>query len=64
LVYGERALVDYDFLKLLLIVSVGADWRLARWKFDTGYAIKEEPKAGKCHVISIRVKHDFVLCCC
>jgi hypothetical protein len=25
-VYGERALVDYDFQKLHLIVSVGADF--------------------------------------
>ena len=34
MVYGERALVDYDFSKASVIVSVGADFlrRLARWK--------------------------------
>jgi molybdopterin-containing oxidoreductase family iron-sulfur binding subunit len=38
-VYGERALVDYDFSKASLIVSVGADF--GDWQgggFDAGYA--------------------------
>jgi molybdopterin-containing oxidoreductase family iron-sulfur binding subunit len=30
-VYGERALVDYDFQSFLL-VSVGADFVMARWR--------------------------------
>ncbi|QZK91411.1 TAT-variant-translocated molybdopterin oxidoreductase [Flavobacterium sp. CHNK8] len=49
LVYGERALVDYDFSKASLIVSVGADF-LGDWQggsFDTGYAKGRIPKAGK-----------------
>jgi len=39
-VYGERALVDYDFSKAALIVSVGADF-LGDWQgggYDAGYA--------------------------
>lgn len=39
-VYGERALVDYDFSKASLIVSVGADF-LGDWQgggYDSGYA--------------------------
>jgi len=39
-VYGERALVDYDFSKASLIVSVGADF-LGDWQgggYDAGYA--------------------------
>jgi molybdopterin-containing oxidoreductase family iron-sulfur binding subunit len=42
-VYGERALVDYDFSKASLIVSVGADI-LGDWQgggYDSGYT-KEE----------------------
>jgi molybdopterin-containing oxidoreductase family iron-sulfur binding subunit len=38
-VYGERALVDYDFSKASLIVSVGADI-LGDWQgggYDSGY---------------------------
>ena len=48
-VYGERALVDYDFSKASLIVSVGADF-LGDWQgggYDTGYAQGRIPKAGK-----------------
>lgn len=39
-VYGERALVDYDFSKASLILSVGADF-LGDWQgggYDSGYA--------------------------
>ena len=39
-VYGERALVDYDFSKASVIVSVGADF-LGDWQgggYDAGYA--------------------------
>ncbi|SHL88162.1 TAT-variant-translocated molybdopterin oxidoreductase [Flavobacterium xinjiangense] len=48
-VYGERALVDYDFSKASLIVSVGADF-LGDWQgggYDSGYAKGRIPKAGK-----------------
>ena len=48
-VYGERALVDYDFSKSSLIVSVGADF-LGDWQgggYDAGYAKGRIPKAGK-----------------
>jgi molybdopterin-containing oxidoreductase family iron-sulfur binding subunit len=48
-VYGERALVDYDFSKASLIVSVGADF-LGDWQggsYDTGYAQGRIPKHGK-----------------
>jgi molybdopterin-containing oxidoreductase family iron-sulfur binding subunit len=48
-VYGERALVDYDFSKASLIVSVGADF-LGDWQggsFDSGYAQGRIPKNGK-----------------
>jgi len=47
--YGERALVDYDFAKASLIVSVGADF-LGDWQggsYDTGYAQGRIPKNGK-----------------
>jgi len=47
--YGERALVDYDFSKASLIVSVGADF-LGDWQggsYDTGYAQGRIPKNGK-----------------
>lgn len=48
-VYGERALVDYDFSKASLIVSVGADF-LGDWQggsYDKGYAKGRIPKNGK-----------------
>lgn len=48
-VYGERALVDYDFSKASLIVSVGADF-LGDWQgggYDAGYAKGRIPKNGK-----------------
>ncbi|MFV5688737.1 TAT-variant-translocated molybdopterin oxidoreductase [Flavobacterium sp. ZT3R25] len=48
-VYGERALVDYDFSKASLIVSVGADF-LGDWQggsYDSGYAQGRIPKNGK-----------------
>ncbi|MFT7163526.1 MAG: MoCo/4Fe-4S cofactor protein with predicted Tat translocation signal [Flavobacterium sp.] len=48
-VYGERALVDYDFSKASLIVSVGADF-LGDWQgggYDTGYTQGRVPKNGK-----------------
>ncbi len=47
--YGERALVDYDFSKASLIVSVGADF-LGDWQgggYDAGYAQGRIPKNGK-----------------
>jgi molybdopterin-containing oxidoreductase family iron-sulfur binding subunit len=49
MVYGERALVDYDFSKASLIVSVGADF-LGDWQggsYDAGYAKGRIPKNGK-----------------
>ncbi|HOZ74723.1 MAG TPA: TAT-variant-translocated molybdopterin oxidoreductase [Flavobacterium sp.] len=48
-VYGERALVDYDFSKASVIVSVGADF-LGDWQggsYDSGYAKGRVPKNGK-----------------
>ena len=48
-VYGERALVDYDFSKASLIVSVGADF-LGDWQgggYDSSYAKGRIPRAGK-----------------
>jgi MoCo/4Fe-4S cofactor protein with predicted Tat translocation signal len=48
-VYGERALVDYDFSKASLIVSVGADF-LGDWQgggYDAGYSQGRIPKNGK-----------------
>ncbi|MCC9018402.1 MULTISPECIES: TAT-variant-translocated molybdopterin oxidoreductase [Flavobacterium] len=48
-VYGQRALVDYDFSKSNLIVSVGADF-LGDWQgggYDSGYAKGRIPQNGK-----------------
>ncbi|MFM9988961.1 TAT-variant-translocated molybdopterin oxidoreductase [Flavobacterium sp.] len=48
-VYGERALVNYDFSKANVIVSVGADF-LGDWQgggFDSGYAQGRIPQNGK-----------------
>ncbi|MGO4904632.1 TAT-variant-translocated molybdopterin oxidoreductase [Flavobacterium sp. W20_MBD1_R3] len=48
-VYGERALVDYDFSKAGLIVSIGADF-LGDWQgggYDSSYTQSRVPKAGK-----------------
>jgi molybdopterin-containing oxidoreductase family iron-sulfur binding subunit len=48
-VYGERALVDYDFSKAALIVSVGADF-LGDWQgggYDSSYTQGRVPKNGK-----------------
>jgi len=47
--YGERALVDYDFSKANLIVSIGADF-LGDWQggsYDSGYAKGRIPKNGQ-----------------
>lgn len=47
--YGERALVDYDFSKASLIVSIGADF-LGDWQggsYDSGYAKGRIPHNGK-----------------
>jgi MoCo/4Fe-4S cofactor protein with predicted Tat translocation signal len=47
--YGERALVDYDFSKANLIVSIGADF-LGDWQggsYDSGYAKGRIPNSGK-----------------
>jgi molybdopterin-containing oxidoreductase family iron-sulfur binding subunit len=49
MVYGERALVDYDFSKASVIVSVGADF-LGDWQggnYDSGYAKGRIPKGSK-----------------
>ena len=49
LVYGERALVDYDFSKASVIVSVGADF-LGDWQggsYDSGYAKGRIPQGPK-----------------
>jgi MoCo/4Fe-4S cofactor protein with predicted Tat translocation signal len=49
MVYGERALADYDFAKANVIVSVGADF-LGDWQgggFDSGYAQGRIPQNGK-----------------
>jgi hypothetical protein len=62
-VYGERALVDYDFSKASLIVSVGADF-LGDWQGggDSGYILKVEfLKTENVTSLSIRGKHDFVV---
>jgi molybdopterin-containing oxidoreductase family iron-sulfur binding subunit len=48
-VYGERALVDYDFSKANTIVALDADF-LGDWQgggFDSGYAQGRIPQAGK-----------------
>lgn len=48
-VYGERVLVDYDFSKAEVIVSVGADF-LGDWQgggYDSGYAKGRVPHNGK-----------------
>jgi MoCo/4Fe-4S cofactor protein with predicted Tat translocation signal len=48
-VYGERALVDYDFSKANTIVSIGADF-LGDWQggsFDSGYSKGRIPQVGK-----------------
>ena len=48
-VYGERALVDYDFSKANTIVSIGADF-LGDWQgggYDSGYAKGRVPQKGK-----------------
>lgn len=49
MVYGERALPDYDFTSADVIVSIGADF-IADWNgggYESGYAIKRIPKNGK-----------------
>lgn len=48
-VYGERALVNFDFSKANTIVSIGADF-LGDWQgggFDSSYAKGRIPQAGK-----------------
>ena len=49
MIYGERALVDYDFSKANTIVSLGADF-LGDWQggnFASGYAKGRIPQLGK-----------------
>ncbi|WP_271767332.1 TAT-variant-translocated molybdopterin oxidoreductase [Aquimarina algiphila] len=49
MMYGERALADYDFAKVNTIVSIGADF-LGDWQgggYDSGYAKGRIPKNGK-----------------
>ena len=49
MVYGDRALADYDFSKANLIVSVAADF-LGDWQggnYSSGYAQGRIPKNGK-----------------
>ncbi|MGL5111151.1 MAG: TAT-variant-translocated molybdopterin oxidoreductase [Flavobacterium sp.] len=48
-VYGKRALVNYDFSKASVIVSVGADF-LGDWQgggYNAGFAQGRIPKSGK-----------------
>jgi MoCo/4Fe-4S cofactor protein with predicted Tat translocation signal len=48
-IYGERALVDYDFSKASVIVSVAADF-LGDWQggnYSSGYAAGRIPKGSK-----------------
>jgi len=47
--YGERGLVNYNFSKVMTIVSVGADF-LGDWQgggFDSGYSKNRVPDHGK-----------------
>ncbi|WP_024771641.1 TAT-variant-translocated molybdopterin oxidoreductase [Aquimarina macrocephali] len=49
MMYGERALADYDFSKANTVVSIGADF-LGDWQgggYDSGYAKGRIPKNGK-----------------
>ncbi len=49
IMYGERALADYDFAKANTVVSIGADF-LGDWQgggYDGGYAQGRVPKNGK-----------------
>ncbi|WP_025741017.1 TAT-variant-translocated molybdopterin oxidoreductase [Aquimarina pacifica] len=49
LMYGERALADYDFSKASTIISIDADF-LGDWQgggYDSGYAKGRIPKNGK-----------------
>ena len=49
MMYGERALADYDFSQVNTIVSVGADF-LGDWQgggYDSGYAKGRIPQNGK-----------------
>jgi molybdopterin-containing oxidoreductase family iron-sulfur binding subunit len=65
-VYGERALVDYDFSKASLIVSVGADI-LGDWQgggYDSGYTQGRILKRKDVTPLSIRGEYDAVWCCC
>jgi molybdopterin-containing oxidoreductase family iron-sulfur binding subunit len=65
-VYGERALVDYDFSKASLIVSVGADI-LGDWQgggYDSGYTQGRILKRKDVTPLSIRGEYDAVWCGC
>jgi len=47
--YGERGLANYDFSKVMTIVSIGADF-LGDWQgggFDSGYSKNRIPQNGK-----------------
>ncbi|WP_100614106.1 TAT-variant-translocated molybdopterin oxidoreductase [Confluentibacter citreus] len=47
--YGERGLANYDFSKVMTIVSIGADF-LGGWQgggFDSGYSKNRIPQNGK-----------------
>jgi MoCo/4Fe-4S cofactor protein with predicted Tat translocation signal len=49
MIYGERALADYDFSKSNTIISIGADF-LGDWQggnYDAGYAKGRIPQKGK-----------------
>ncbi|WP_062056578.1 TAT-variant-translocated molybdopterin oxidoreductase [Aquimarina longa] len=49
MMYGERALADYDFSKASTIVSIAADF-LGDWQgggYDSGYAKRRIPENGK-----------------
>ncbi len=61
--YGERALVDYDFSKAEVIVSVDADF-LGDWQggsYDTGYAQGRVPKKNKMMSKHIQMEANMTL---
>jgi molybdopterin-containing oxidoreductase family iron-sulfur binding subunit len=63
-VYGERALVDYDFSKASLIVSVAdilGDWQGGG--YDSGYTQGRIPRKDVTP-LSIRGEYDAVWCGC
>jgi hypothetical protein len=64
-VYGERALVDYDF-QSFFIVSVGADFLvIGKVVVMIQVMLKGEfLKPKNVTSLSVRGEYDFVWCCC